>query len=378
MNSNFALNPVVFSNLSTNNSSTIDGDPLPPILSSNALYGIIAMIALICMLFGFWCGKNCSSHFVSKLCGKWCAFCCGDHDDETVDEDADDSAWNWKHTQHKIRKRSKVRSRSVKKNTGKRKRGSKENKPAALTLDTNDEDGDEETEEESDDSDGDTYEENTSDEQEHEAAQHALLKEKQRNYGSNRHRLKWSMTPLSSRSLLPGQQNIEQSPDVRVAHFQSPHVNEIPHATSFDAFGFPATASGADSAQHVGAEEELEKMASVESDEEDAPPHSLNSTNIASSRSRSGSKGTEMSNNRKRKKFHDLEVDDNKRLKSSMQTKRVASVDSGHRKIIVLQSKSSRKRVVSPPPIHSKSEFKMMLRPVQSADVVALKKRNAK
>ena len=64
-------------------------------------------------------------------------------------------------------------------------------------------------------------------------------------------------------------------------------------------------------------------------------------------------------------------------------TRRVTSADgyigAGSRKskqIIVLPS--LKKKVVSPPPINSKSEFQMLLRPTMSADAIALKKRNMK
>ena len=63
-------------------------------------------------------------------------------------------------------------------------------------------------------------------------------------------------------------------------------------------------------------------------------------------------------------------------------TKRVTSADgfiaSSRRPKQIIVLPSTKKRVVSPPPIHNKSEFQMLLRPTMSADAIALKKRNMK
>merc|ERR1712083_460492 len=57
----------------------------------------MAMIGLICLIFGFWIGKNCSAHSLSRLCCKWCVFWCDDDKVNDFDDEYDEeSAWNWK------------------------------------------------------------------------------------------------------------------------------------------------------------------------------------------------------------------------------------------------------------------------------------------
>ena len=68
-----------------------------------------------------------------------------------------------------------------------------------------------------------------------------------------------------------------------------------------------------------------------------------------------------------------------KMMRKPSATRRVTSCDTiDKKKQIVVLDKSLKKRVVSPPPIKSKSEFQMLVRPVQSADAIALKKRVTK
>ena len=153
--------------------------------------GIMAMVGLICLIFGFWCGKNCSAHSVSNFCCKFCVFWC---DDDFVDEDEydeDESAWNWKAA-------GSVTSSSFARKL-RRKRMER------------------------------TSEDTADDERGRKAAtsKMALTRKRHRDYRSTNRdvRLRQLSTPMSSHSMLLGQQqNVEQSPDVRVAHFSTPMV----------------------------------------------------------------------------------------------------------------------------------------------------------
>merc|ERR1719204_1660822 len=87
---------IIHSTLNASNATASGVIPNPVLLTPNAIYGIMAMVGLICLIFGFWCGKNCSTHSISTWTCKLCVFWC---DDEFVDEDdydEDESAWNWK------------------------------------------------------------------------------------------------------------------------------------------------------------------------------------------------------------------------------------------------------------------------------------------
>ena len=216
INSNFNLHPITFGNIDSiysnlslsTNSTQINGGTSPILLTPNAIYGIMAMVGLICLIFGFWCGKNCNAHSLSKACCKWCLFWCDDDNYPYGEDEFDEeSAWNWKNNNES----------TVSRQGGinvKRRRGSK-------SVDVSNEDS------------TDISQDTQSLQNNGNGAKLSLNNHniRRNNYGGttteNRNyknlRIRFPMTPLSSREL-PEQQNVEQSPDVRVAHFSTPDV----------------------------------------------------------------------------------------------------------------------------------------------------------
>ena len=220
--SNFGIHSLSLQDLNNGNynGSNVTGNGAgssPILLTPNAIYGIMAMVGLICLIFGFWCGKNCNAHSLSKACCKWCLFWCDDdgYGDEEYEEE---SAWNWKNNGSTVSGLSHQGSFGRGK---KRKKSQRRNKSVDMSNDS-------------------TIDDDISIDTHSIQNNNKIPLNNQRiarnNYGSNNNnndttenrnyrnlRIRFPMTPLSSREL-PEQQNVEQSPDVRVAHFSTPDV----------------------------------------------------------------------------------------------------------------------------------------------------------
>ncbi len=205
INSNFNLYPISIGQRNYSNVTSTNSNPI--LLTPNAIYGIMAMIGLICLIFGFWMGKNCSAHSLSKACCKMCVFWCDDDKCNDFDEYEEESACNWK-------------SINGSKSRGKITHHNNNNDLSRESLNAS----------------GHTITPMNNHKINHKLP---LNKHTQNinNYGtthSNNNKLivnrdlqiRFPMTPLSSREL-PRQQNVELSPDVRVAHFSTPKVVNV-------------------------------------------------------------------------------------------------------------------------------------------------------
>merc|ERR1712228_20611 len=325
--------------------------------------GIMAMVGLICVIFGFWCGRNCNAKSLNKVCCRLCVFWCDDDLYAHVYDDEIDNARNWNNES----------ARSSKSDHGKHINmnvmNKKKHKNESIAINQN--------------NDNKSYQ-STAD----------------NNIGKQL-RMHFPMTPLTSKEL-PKQQVIEQSPDVRVAHFLTPNVS-IDNKASFAFDEFDGN---------------MDLMESIQSDEEDGP---MNTAKIRFfdkkiNQREDSFESFALEQNGKRRSVKDLNItnssnmngglkqyanddmivssspedDDNgypKKMSFVKHSQRVLSVDSllsekrnnkrKNKQIIVLNS-SKAKRVISPPPINSKSEFQSLLQPSISADAVALKKQNIK
>ena len=354
-------------------------DPAPILLTPNAIYGIMAMVGLICIILGFWCGKHCNAKSLNKRCCKLCVFWCDDNLYAHVYDDEIEPEWNhWNNGGGSVRSSKSEDAKHINMKLMKQKKRKKSAENERMSINQNN---------------GNIHSYQSTSDHNH---QHI---------GRNL-RMRFPMTPLTSLShKLPKQQSIEQSPDVRVAHFLTPNVADDNVASfAFDEF-----------------DGNMDKMESIESDQEDGPMTNDPLTNAEDAQFKQkvnqredSFDGFALEQNGKRQSVKDLNVqrspmmngglrqyasddminssgdEDNAypikwSLSSSKNTKRVMSVDSllsekavnkrRNKQIIVLNS-SKAKRVISPPPIHSKSEFQSLISPSISADAIALKKQN--